>query len=326
MEESANPKAASVLSATLPLHVFHCSNNEQGYIELCFSIDIPENAPETLVTWKGEVEVRAEYKINNSNKLMRLYFEGNGLCLLHFPDREKLISISLDNNMEPFARVNAKCLNYFSNIKVIRDTMAWTIQGNVSTLNNFEKLNTLQLSGMWGDVSEMQQDFSNIVDLSFSNSSVTGDLNKALKGTSKLGELMLESNDITFDVNGDGTSALYKLYCRHSPNVTGDLGNTHLLRVMSDQYNVFSWKTDRDTSLVPMTLKNVYFKTVSDVKHMIENIGKCKKSESEIVIDIHTIDGNKLSTTDIDKTVLQNKGIVSFFVNGTDLLSEKNTL
>ena len=65
MEESTNTKAASILSATLPLHVFHCSNNEQGYIELCFSIDIPENAPETPVTWKGEVEVR---KINIKNR------------------------------------------------------------------------------------------------------------------------------------------------------------------------------------------------------------------------------------------------------------------
>ncbi len=326
MEESANTKAASVLSATLPIHVFHCSKNEQGYIGLCFSIDIPKDSPDTLLTWKGDIETRAEYEINKSQKAMRLYFEGNGLCLLHFPDREKLISISLDNNMEPFARINAKCLNNFPNIIAIHDPMAWTIQGDLSTLNNFERLNTLQLSGMWGDVSEMKQDFSTIVDLSFSNSSVTGDLNKALKGTCKLDELMLESNDITFNVNGDGTSALYKLYCRHSPNVTGDLGNTRLLRVMSDQYNVFSWKTNRDTSLVPITLKNVYFKTVSDVKHMIEDIGKCKNSESEIVIDIYTIDGKTLASTDINKTVLQNKGIDSLKINGTVLFKKEKTL
>ncbi len=95
---------------------------------------------------------------------------------------------------------------------------------------------------------------------------------------------------------------------------------------MSDQYNVFSWKTNRDTSLVPITLKNVYFKTVSDVKHMIEDIGKCKNSESEIVIDIYTIDGKTLASTDINKTVLQNKGIDSLKINGTVLFKKEKTL
>lgn len=327
MEESANTKTASVLSATLPIHVFHCSKYEQGYIELCFSIDIPKEAPETLVTWKGDIEVRAEYEINKFKKAMRLYFEGNGLCLLQFPDREKLTRISLDNNMEPFARLSAKYLNNFPNIASICDPMAWTLQGPVSTLTNFKKLNTLRLSGMWGDVSEMQQDFSNIIDLSFSNSSVTGNLNKVLKDTNKLGELMLESNDITFDVNGDGTSVLHKLYCRHSPNISGDLGNTRLLRVMSDEYNVFSWETDRETSLAPMTLKNVYFKTIRDVEHLISDLYKCENHGNEITINVSTLDGQTPSITDNHKEVIKNKGINSFIVNQTDLLKlEQKTL
>lgn len=319
MEESPNTKSASVLSATLPIHVFNNKENDRGYIGLCFSVDIPTEAPESLITWKGEVTVKAEYGIYNSKKAMRLYFHSNGLCLLYFPDKEKLTNITLDNNMQPLARISAKCLNNFPNIMSIREPMAWCLQGNINTLNNFEKLNTLQISGMWGDVCEMKQDFSNIIDLSFSNSSVTGNLNKALKGTNKLGELMLESNDITFDINGDGTSALYKLYSRHSPNVFGDLGNTRLLRVMSDEYNVFSWETDRDASLIPMTLKNVYFKTVSDVKHMISDLYKCKNPGKEVSINVSTLDDQIPSITDDDKNILNKKGIVSFIVNQREL-------
>ncbi len=326
MEESPNTKAASILSATLPIHIFHYNENEKGYIDLHFSIDIPIDTPETLVVWKGEVAVTPKYGINNSKKDMRIYFHGNGLCILHFPNKEKLTRIAINNYMEPFARINAKCLNEFTNIESICDPMAWSIQGELNTLNNFEKLTTLQISGMWGDLSEMKQDLTNIIDLSFSNSSVTGNLNQALKGTNKLGELMLESNDITFNVNGEGTSALHKLYCRHSPNISGDLGNTRLLRVMSDIYNVFSWETDRDPSLIPMTLYNIYFKTIGDVKHMIRDLCKCKKSES-ITITIHTIDGQALSIADSEKNALTDKGITSFCVNGTEfLMSEQQTL
>lgn len=57
MEESPNTKSASVLSATLPIYVFNYKENDRGYIGLCFSVDIPTDAPESLITWKGEVTV-----------------------------------------------------------------------------------------------------------------------------------------------------------------------------------------------------------------------------------------------------------------------------
>lgn len=319
------------MAATIPVYVFnHNSRNENEgegcYLYLRFSVNIPAEAPETLVTWKGDFPVSTEIG-KEDKKSIRLYFHGNGLCLLYFPDKEKLIDIQMENAMQPLARINAKCLNDFPNLRYIRDTMSWSIQGEVSALVNFKYLSILQLSGMWGNLSEMLQDFSNITELSLSNSSVTGNLNKALKGANKLGELMLESNDITFSVNGDGTSGLYKLYCRHSPNVSGDLGNTHLLTVKSDKYNVFSWEADRDTSLVPMTMINVYLKTIDDAKRMIKSQCKCKAGK-DISINISTID-QVLDITDEEAQtaikVLTKRGVNTLIINGKVHIPEPST-